>query len=397
VLTRTLAQFRAGVRRLAEAESKTARHPNADVDVFINASIAALREFISDNGHHYHLDAATGTLARGANTIALPADFQRLYAVSLGDGCEHDLTDWTFQDRDLYRNRRAGLPMVFRIISDHIRVYPVSDAAYTYTLEYLPHFTPLVNVGDTFAGMPDWFEWIELDAAENIYIKDKDVARQAMAAQRKALIEERIRKHAPRRSRARVLRRRDTRSAACAPCETENVAAAAVDDDEELLMTIESHVDFGYLTLSAGGASNVSGSYQSAFDVGAGVISAQCEFDASRFPATLAGLARKVYLEMRWIAVQTASGTATSFEVKLIRNVAESTTDVTGTEQSFDANGPESITPQYYFLGPLPVGASLGDVLDGRASYTLRGKYTGGAPGEEELQLAYARFVVRYE
>lgn len=211
MLARTLAQFRSGVRRITETESKTDRHPNPDLDVYINQSIVALREFVSDNGHHYFLvESNPLAMCAGTTHLVVPSDMQRLYSLEVG-GCQ--LEDWTFQDRWRWDQIQSGPPRVFRILNSVARIYPVSDGAYAYSFTYLPDFVALSADNDPFYGMPDWFEWIELDAAENVFLKDKDIARQQMALQRKAIVEERIRKHAPKRQRARVVRRRLTRDA----------------------------------------------------------------------------------------------------------------------------------------------------------------------------------------
>jgi hypothetical protein len=212
--TRTLLLLRADVRYQADLESLTDRHTDATLTRLINQSYARFRELLSEAGHSYYLTTSTGSCVAGTATIDLPNDFVALYGVDLTvDGETRELQEHTLLERNRFGGASVtGVPVTFRMQgSTKITLVPTPDAAYAYSLLYLPTHTELSTDEHTVDGINGWEDWIVYDVGLKCLTRDDDDEQWQKLAALQADMEQRIRAAAPKRSRVGPHRRIDTR------------------------------------------------------------------------------------------------------------------------------------------------------------------------------------------
>ena len=166
-LTRTLAVLREEVGYAADVTIGDARYPNALVDRWINDAIQAYAVLKRNLGFD---DSKRSTLTGSASTsagadgfplnemVTLPADFGSVTSVYVNDsGRRWQLTALAESDRATVGFlSTSGPPESYTVVdatptaAAKLRVWPPSNAAYSYELTYAPEPTVLVAVGDTW-------------------------------------------------------------------------------------------------------------------------------------------------------------------------------------------------------------------------------------------------------
>lgn len=168
--TRTLLQLRTSVRDQADLQSLTLRHPDAQINTFINSEIQALREQISAVGISHYLTSATGNLTAGVST-GFPYRVLDLSALSPGVvrvfGLDIQLTNqrWQalravdFSERTQFQpelgSTSAGtVPEAWANVTTYtLAILPAPGYAVPYRVYYLPVLADLAADGDTFDGI----------------------------------------------------------------------------------------------------------------------------------------------------------------------------------------------------------------------------------------------------
>lgn len=168
--TRTLLQLRTSVRDQADLQALTLRHPDSQINTFINSEIQDLRERVSAVGISHYLTSATGNLTAGVST-GFPYRVLDLSALSPGVvrvfGLDIQLTNqrWQtlravdFSERTQFQpelgSTSAGtLPEAWANVTTYtLAVLPAPGYAVPYRVYYLPVSTDLSADGDTFDGI----------------------------------------------------------------------------------------------------------------------------------------------------------------------------------------------------------------------------------------------------
>lgn len=215
--TRSLSNLLSDVRKRADIERMTDRHPDSDLTRYINESIQALREIVSRAGHEYYLTSTTGTVS--SETIALPSDFVRMHALFITvSGYEYQLEPYEQREDPFYRDDpitpwNPGYPASFRVYGSSIHVLPVPTTSYPYRLLYVPTWTDLSGGTDEFDGVAGWEDWVVLDVCcRCILPRDEDPnGSYGMLSAERARVEQRILDTAPKRQRVAPGRRMDVR------------------------------------------------------------------------------------------------------------------------------------------------------------------------------------------
>jgi len=203
----TLAELIARIRWRADIVSQTARHSDADLTTEINKSWVALRTKVSDVGSGLYLKWSTpATMTVGAltghsfGTCALPADCVRIYGfdLTIDSGQIVSLVQGSMIERNSYRdqwNRVTGRPEKFfvynigaesttSVTAGVIGLLPAPDLAYSYSIAYLPTWTPIAYTNTTyvFDGFDGWDDWVVLDVVLKIAQRDNDMQQMAAMA-----------------------------------------------------------------------------------------------------------------------------------------------------------------------------------------------------------------------
>lgn len=194
--TATLTVLLAQVRYLGNIQGMTARHSDSDLTRAINQSIQHFREKVSAHGSRNYLLHSTGTLATGATSpfaftvldlSALTPAVVRVFGIDItvqGRIVPLEQVDFDsrndFQDWGTVSLQRE--PVAYANYQQaKVAILPASNAAYPYTVHYLPVFADLVNGSDVFDGVVGWEEWVVWDVLLKVLQRDEYAAIVAQA------------------------------------------------------------------------------------------------------------------------------------------------------------------------------------------------------------------------
>jgi flagellar biosynthesis/type III secretory pathway chaperone len=194
-LAYTLLQLRTLARQRADMEnSQTVT--DAELTNYINDSYGELYDLLVSEFEDYYLASpSTFTIASGANTSALPADFYKLRGLDfqLSAGEWVTVRQFNFASRNQRSNlvsrlSREARGIAYRVMGQYIRLEPAADAAGTYQLWYVPRFTRLTGDSDTMGDVLDFAEYVIIDAAIKMLIKEESDI-QPLVLQKQAMVQ----------------------------------------------------------------------------------------------------------------------------------------------------------------------------------------------------------------
>jgi hypothetical protein len=217
VHSRTLAQLRAEVRYLGDAEGLTARHPDADLTRRINAAVRAYRALMTASGLPYFIETTssatlTGTLVSGEqySEVPFPSTAEQILGVDVSSGVSID--DWyslspiTWQARRNARWYGTGAPRYFAIrrvpqadpsdldavLAGVLALFPGATQG-AYRVSYLPSYVDMAADADLFVALPEACDWVVWSVVQDLAARDDDQRETyAVASQKKAEAEFRL-------------------------------------------------------------------------------------------------------------------------------------------------------------------------------------------------------------
>jgi hypothetical protein len=214
--TRTLAEMRAEAYLRSDNNGATDRHPNADVDRYVNQGIAELYDLLVEaRGRSYYRKNSPTPITTSASTskYALPTDFYRLLSVRVDEDGGDMLDPFRAEDEPYLRQNASATrwPTHYELQNGFIELLPEHEAGISVVVDYIPHATVLSAGGDTFDGINGWEEYVVCFAAQRMATRDEDW--EVVAALRSEMdrLRERIQKLAPNRDAYRAERVKDTR------------------------------------------------------------------------------------------------------------------------------------------------------------------------------------------
>ena len=156
---------------------------DAELNAYINASYAELWDLVCKSDPERFTTSANLTVAAGADSTALPADFYQLVGCDLYvSGSPNPwitLTrmPWNERNRWVYTtalwNSFGWSNIRYRLSGQKILFSPVTPHQETIRLWYVPAITTLVNDSDELDGINGWEEYIVVDAAAKVFIKEE--------------------------------------------------------------------------------------------------------------------------------------------------------------------------------------------------------------------------------
>ncbi len=214
---KTLLEMRTELRKRADCvgDTTTGRHTNSQLNIMLNNSWQAMRAIVSQNTQIY-LKPAVATMTAGKTdpyswgTVSLPADCVRIYGFdcTIAANDVRTLLPGSFTERNQYTGMYGsgtGIPAIFfpynvgvevttSVSPGVVGILPAPAQAYTYTLWYLPKWTPITDDTYVFDGVEGWDEWVIEDCILKLAETDNDMAATAgIAMQRQKDAEVRIR------------------------------------------------------------------------------------------------------------------------------------------------------------------------------------------------------------
>lgn len=204
----TLESLRTQARQRADFEASptsTSFVPDAELTGYINNSIAELYDLIIEaNGDQYYaFSAPPFSTVAGIEEYDLPEDFYRLVGVdALVGGFKQTVHLFPLGERNRFQALTApgwfrGGRLYYRLRVESIVFAPVPDGGYTITLLYIPNPTILVDDEDTFNFHGGWEEYVIVDAAIKMQLKEETDTSVLQLA--KEQLKNRIRGAAPQR------------------------------------------------------------------------------------------------------------------------------------------------------------------------------------------------------
>ncbi len=172
----SLTSMRARVRKRADVVSETARHPDSEIDQYINDAIAELWDKIVEKNKDYRLSQSTISVLSGVAIYDLPLSCYKVRALIYSDGyLTTPLKPFRLEDIDHTGNSLTSTVSYLRYRSVGAQIFfdklPASDA--TVTLYYTPIAPQYINPSDTVDFINGWDKYVEFKAAGDIECVDK--------------------------------------------------------------------------------------------------------------------------------------------------------------------------------------------------------------------------------
>jgi hypothetical protein len=200
---KTLAQLREYTRQRADVENDGRHTDDAEVDALINASVEFLHSMLVD-GTDGTLFAknASGLTKLGDNSYQLPSDFSQLVSLDIKSGGVYlrsqqadpqdyaQLTLNSYGGQNFYNhllrwNTAQGRGELF--------IFPAPTNTIDIAVQYIPEPPVLSTDSDTLNWPTFWYQWVVLDAAIQISIKEESDPSALLGERNK--VEKRIRDH----------------------------------------------------------------------------------------------------------------------------------------------------------------------------------------------------------
>jgi hypothetical protein len=162
----TLAQLRTQARQRADMVNSEFVS-DSELNQYIQDSYAELYDILVGKFEEYYISEPLAfTVASGANTYSLPADFYKLRGVDrLLSGSDYvELEPFNFNERNK-RSRLRPEYVRYRMLGSKLYFTPEDAAAGSYRLWYVPKATTLSTDASTVDGINGWEVFVVTDAA----------------------------------------------------------------------------------------------------------------------------------------------------------------------------------------------------------------------------------------
>jgi hypothetical protein len=208
-----MTQLISDVRIIADVESESDRHPDSEIERFLNEAISAYRDEVSCLGNPVFLTELNATtLTAGQSDYSLPSDFLRLFGVTIASASGDSWEAFPLELPERHDFDDSGDPTHYSLVpSGKIRFFPTPGGGTTYRLLYLAQWTDISGSSTFEPVLTDGDRWVVLEAAMQVATRDENSSAYQMLSDRKREIWTRIRRSAATRS-SGPGRRIDTRS-----------------------------------------------------------------------------------------------------------------------------------------------------------------------------------------
>ena len=177
-MTITLLELRNQCRQRADMENSDFI-TEAELTAYVNSSIAELHDLlISAYDSDYYISSTTFNTTAGTDSYALPANFYKLRGVDITiNSTIQNLQPFNFNERNVNQGLGWAIPGAaiprYRIVGGNLVFAPVPDSTTPVKLWYIPVATKLVNDSDTLADLNQFAEYVIIDAAIKMKVKEE--------------------------------------------------------------------------------------------------------------------------------------------------------------------------------------------------------------------------------
>lgn len=180
----TLATIRARARQLADMENSTF-WTDANLLEEINGSARRLyNKLVQVDEEYFASDVDISSVADQIkySITTAASDFFKILWVSIAQGSSPPDEDfspmerWNPRERGVLRQRSylSSHRYRYRLVGDNLEVRPAPPAGYTFRVYYVPTMTALSADGDTLDMIHGFDEWVALDVAEKMLLKEQN-------------------------------------------------------------------------------------------------------------------------------------------------------------------------------------------------------------------------------
>lgn len=175
--TLTLLQLRTRARERADMVNSSFV-TDSELTGYVNSSYQEFYDLLTNAVEDYNISTLNFTISSG-NTYAAPTDFYKVRGID-------DMTDpanplpvrlFNFNERNDYNQINTIAyrfsTVKYKILGNNLTFLPESQAQKAYRLWYVPIATLLVNDNDTAAGINGWLEYVVIDSAIKMLIKEE--------------------------------------------------------------------------------------------------------------------------------------------------------------------------------------------------------------------------------
>lgn len=166
---------------------------DAELNHYINASVQELYDLlIASRGESYYISSSTFSTANGTASYNLPSDFLKLMGVDLNTSPNQAVTLKSFKWQE--RNQARGpyyiqyqAALRYQLRGGQLTFSPTPQGAQSITLWYVPRAIVLVGDSDSFDGINGWEEYVIIDAAIKMRVKEESPVQELMIAKQDML------------------------------------------------------------------------------------------------------------------------------------------------------------------------------------------------------------------
>lgn len=183
----TLQEFRERARERADMENSRFIS-DAELNRYINLSITELYDLlITSRGENYYVSSYSFTTTGGTDSYALPSGMLKLLGVDLvrGANSAYSLKSFKWQERNRFREPyflNDSINLEYQIRGSNLVFTPVPQDNQSIKLWYIPAATALVQNTDAFDGINGWEEYVVIDAAIKMLVKEESDVQELLLA-----------------------------------------------------------------------------------------------------------------------------------------------------------------------------------------------------------------------
>lgn len=161
---------------------------DAELNYFINASFGELYDLlVNSRGENYYVSSYNFTTTINQDTYPLPADFFKLMGVDYVTSTTQAITLKAFrwQERNRFREpfyNVRNYNLMYQVRGNNLVFIPTPNGSQQIRLWYIPRHQELALDTNSFDGINGWEEYIIIDAAIKMRVKEESPVEELILA-----------------------------------------------------------------------------------------------------------------------------------------------------------------------------------------------------------------------
>ena len=155
-----------------------------ELNSYINASVSELYDLlIATRGENYYINNSLISTVSGTASYNLPSDFLKLMGVDciIANNQSVDMKEFNWKERNLYSDP-SFINSRYQLRGGSITLMPVPTSVQSIKVWYIPKPTTLAVDADSFEGINGWEEYIIIDVAIKMRVKEESPVQELMIA-----------------------------------------------------------------------------------------------------------------------------------------------------------------------------------------------------------------------